>query len=139
MAKSLSIWQLFPSTKYSSFHHVRISRRALGRSSGGKASYENTLLICYSSRFFSKNMYNSVIVDMTQIAYIKLFKTSLRHKHPPTTIFISSFHILLLNQLIKQFLNCSNADTCNLSHFCQSQGWQGLHGIQDLRVVWSTE
>lgn len=73
------------------------------------------------------------------ICHVSSLSKSLRHKHPPTTILLSSFDIFLLDQLVKQFLNCSDADACDFSHFCQSQGRQGLHGIQDLRVVWSAE
>jgi hypothetical protein len=39
------------------------------------------------------------------------FSSLLRHKHSPATIFFSSFHLFLMNQLIKEFLNCCDADT----------------------------
>lgn len=44
----------------------------------------------------------------------------LYHKHPPASLFLTTLNILLLNQLIQQFLDGGDADACDFSHVCQS-------------------
>ena len=64
---------------------------------------------------------------------------SLCYKHSLTSILLSALNILLLNELIEQFLNGCNANTCKLFHIGQSQYRLRAHGIQYLRIIWRTE
>ena len=57
------------------------------------------------------------------------------HKHSPTTIFFSTFNVLLQNQLVEQFLNGSNTDACHFFHICQRKRWPCTHRIKDYRIV----
>lgn len=41
---------------------------------------------------------------------------SLRQKHPPATILLSTLNELFLNQLVKQLLNGSDTDSRKLFH-----------------------
>ena len=63
----------------------------------------------------------------------------LSHKHSPTTIFFSTFNILLLNQLVEEFLNGSNTDACHFFHICQCKRRLCSHSIQYFSIVWCTE
>lgn len=64
---------------------------------------------------------------------------SLRQKHPPATILLSTLNELFLNQLVQKFLNGSNTDACNLFHICQSKRCLSTHGIQYLCIIRSAE
>lgn len=44
---------------------------------------------------------------------------SLRYKHSPTTIFLSTLNIFFGNQLIQKLLNRRHTDTCFLFHICK--------------------
>ena len=51
----------------------------------------------------------------------------LSHKHSPTTILLATLDILLLDKLIQQFLNGSDADTRYLFHICERKCWFSTH------------
>ena len=63
----------------------------------------------------------------------------LSHKHSPTTIFLSTFNILLLNQLVEEFLDGSNTDAGHFFHISQCKRWLCSHSIQYFSIIWCTE
>ena len=46
------------------------------------------------------------------VSILSILHHLLCHKHSPTTVLFSTFNILLLNQLVKEFLNSGNTDAC---------------------------
>ena len=52
----------------------------------------------------------------TKVSFYKTFSLSLRQKHPPATILLSTLNELFLNQLVKQLLNGSDTDSRKLFH-----------------------
>ena len=66
-------------------------------------------------------------------------KYLLSHKHSPTTIFLSSFNILLLNHLVKEFLNSGDTDAGHFFHISQCKRRLCSHSIQYFSIIWCTE
>ena len=61
------------------------------------------------------------------------------NKHSPTAFFLSTFNVLLLNQLVKEFLNSHNTDAGHFFHICQCKRWLCTHSIQYFSIIRCTE
>lgn len=70
---------------------------------------------------------------------LRIFSLSLCNIHSPTAILLSALNILLLYELVKQFLNSGDTNTGNLLHVRQRQSRLCPHSVKNLRIIWCSE